>query len=364
MKLFNVRTSLAFRLGALVAALLLGQQAMAEGTRAGTSIANTANVAYDVGTIPQTVIPSNTVTFVVDRRVDFTLEPIVPALEDVSPGEQNAWVDFRLTNLSNSELDFSLLLNQVASGQPVGPGSDGANLDNIEYAVSADLESATNPDPVQTTGPQFVDELPTDQSIRIRVWGDAALTLLNGLVAGVELTATAADGGSSGIEGGAVDFTLTPTDGGIENVAADIADGNGGVEVSVDGYIVVAAQLSVVKAFSIIDDGFGGTTNPLPGAEIEYTITITNASTTAPADNVVITDALDTDLEFLPDWSGTDDMTLSVNGAAATGCTEDLLDDSCDRSGQNLTFNIVSISASGSLVVTYRVTIVDPLLTP
>jgi hypothetical protein len=73
----------------------------------------------------------------------------------------------------------------------------------------------------------------------------------------------------------------------------------------------------------------------------------------------VITDTLDTDLVFLPDQFAGDDMTL--NG---TGCTEDAGDDACERSGQDLTFNVASIPVSGSLVVVYRVTILDPATTP
>lgn len=366
MKLFGERTSLVIRLGALVAAMLLGQQAMAAGTRAGTTIDNQANVDYTVGGVDQDDIDSNTVSFVVDRRVDFLLEPIVPAtLEDVTPGEQNAWVDFRLTNLSNSELDFNLLLNQVASTTTVGPGTDDADMSNIEYAVSADLESGTNPDPVQTTGPQYVDELPPDESIRIRVWGDAATTLVNDNVAGVQLTATAAEPGAPLTEGGALSYAAAATDAGIENVAGDA--GNDGVEVSVDGFIVLSAELTITKDFEVIDDGFGGTDNPLPGAIVEYTITVNNTSTATQADNVVITDTLDGDLTFLSDWSSSpagSDMELSVNGAAATGCTEEADADGCERAGTALTFNVGTISASGSVEVTFRVTINDPATTP
>jgi uncharacterized repeat protein (TIGR01451 family) len=366
MKLLKGRMSLTFRFGALVAALLLGQQAMAAGTRAGTSIDNQANVDYTVGGVDQDDIDSNTVSFVVDRRVDFLLEPIVPAtLEDVTPGEQNAWVDFRLTNLSNSELDFNLLLDQVASTTTVGPGTDNADMDNIEYAVSTDIESATNPDPAQA-GPQYVDELPADESIRIRVWGDAATTLLNAQVAGVELTATAAEPGALLTEGAALNYTDPATDGGVENVAGDV--GNDGVEVSVDGFVVVSAELTIAKDFVVIDDGFGGTDNPLPGAIVEYTITVNNLSTVTPADNVVITDTLDLDLGFLADWSANpagSDMEISINGASpATGCTQEADTDGCEFDGSDLTFNIGTISTSGSAEVTFRVTINDPATTP
>lgn len=369
MKLVNGKTSLALRLGALVAALLLGQQAMAAGTRAGTDIDNTVNVNYEVGGIGQTAL-SDSVSFKVDRRVDYTLTLLsTPDLEPVSPGQNGVFVDFLLTNTSNSDLDFTLALAQAAGVDVDSSGTDNADMATIDYAVSADVDipsGGTDPDPVRTTGPQYIDGLLADQAIRIRVWGDAALTMLDGQIAGAELTATAVElSGTEVAPGLPLAYGGANGDLTIENVDPN---GTDGVRVAVDGFLVQAAQLSVVKAYSVIDDGFGGTVNPLPGAEVEYTITITNTSTTTAADNVVITDTLDTDLAFLPDWSTTlpagNDMELSVNGGAATGCTEDAADDSCERSGQNLTFNVASISANGSLVVTYRVTILDPAATP
>ncbi len=357
MKLFNEKTSLAFRLGAIVVAMLLGQQAIAEGTRAGTDIDNTVDVNYEVGGIGQATL-SDTVTFKVDRRVAYTLQPVAtPDLLQVSPGQDDVFVDFLLTNLSNSDLDFTLALVNMAGGSVDTLGDDTANMDNIEYAVV----TAGDPTPTQG-GEQYVDDLAVDASVRIRVWGDAALALADGQIAGLQLTSTAADlAGTSAAPGTALIYGLANGDLTVENV--DPA-GTDGVRITNDGFIVESAALTVVKAYTVVDDGFGGTVNPLPGATIEYTITITNSSATVAADNVVITDTLAANLTFVSDWSGTDDMTLSVNGALATGCTEDAADDSCERAGQALTFNGITISSSGSLIVTYRVTINDPATTP
>jgi uncharacterized repeat protein (TIGR01451 family) len=343
--------SLVLRLGALLATLLLGQQAMAVGTRADTDINNTVDVDYQVGGIDQTTL-SDTVTFKVDRRVDFTLEPVsTPDLEPVGPGQNDVFVDFLLTNLSNSDLDFTLALAQMTGGSVDGSGTDDADMTNIEYAVV----TAGDPTPTQG-GAQYVDDLAADASVRIRVWGDAALALTNGQIAGIELTATAVElAGTEVAPGAALAYGVANGDLTVENVDPDDADG---VRVSNDGFIVQSAELTVSKAYTIQGGDFGSGL-PIPGATVEYTITINNASTTASADNVVITDTLDTDLVFLPDQFAGDDMTL--NG---TGCTEDAGDDECERSGQDLTFNVASIPVSGSLVVVYRVTILDPATTP
>ena len=172
MKLLNGKIGVMLRFSAVAAALLLGQQAMAAGTVAGFDILNEAKVNYEVGSVAQ---PEETasVTFKVDRRVDFTLVPVDTNLEDVSPGEQDAWVDFTLTNTSNADLDFAFALADMTGGA-VGSGTDNVDLDNIQYAVSPDR--IADDDPAQSD-PQFVDTLLADQSIRIRVWGDANLVL-------------------------------------------------------------------------------------------------------------------------------------------------------------------------------------------
>lgn len=352
MKLSNGRIGLTFRLGAMVAALLLGQQAMAAGVAADTDIANTATVNYQVGGVDQPVINTDPAdaTFKVDRRVDFTLEPINAALEGVAPGEQDAWVDFRLTNTSNSVLDFKLALAQVAAGIGVGTGTDGADLDNIDFAVALTPESGANLDPVQGTDPRYVNDLPADESIRIRVWGDAALTLANGLVAGAQLTATAADpAGTIAAEGD----PLTESANGqntLENVFAEtgLPTDNDGIQIAIDGWIVEAAELTVAKAITDVDDGFG-TDHAIPGAIVTYTITVTNASASADATNVVITDTLDSGLVFL-------DMTL--DGVACTEAAPD--NDGCVRAGQDLTFDKATVAqGGGTMIVVIRATI-DP----
>ncbi len=354
MRLFGNRTGLALKLGATAAALLLGQQALAEGTRAGTPIANTASVDYFVNGIDQEDITAS-VTFVVDRRVSFTLAPIsTPDLEPVSPGQDDAWVDFLLTNTSNSDLDFLIALAQVTTGTGVdGSGADDADMDNIEWAVV----TATDLVPLQG-GAQIADELAADASVRIRVWGDAAVTLTDNQIAGVELTATAKEAGAAGL-GADLVYGAGNDDATIDNVDPDDADG---VRISIDGFEVESADLTVAKAYSVIDDGFGGTDNPLPGATVEYTITITNGSADIPADTVVITDTLAADLTFLANQFAGADMTL--NG---TGCTEDAPptdSDGCERSGQDLTFDVASIAGGASLVIVYRATINDPAVTP
>lgn len=343
MKFVNGRMGLACRFSAVFAALLLGQQAMAAGTKAGTEVENTATINYDVGTTAQPAIDSNTVKFVVDRRVNFTLLPLsTPDLEPVNPGENEAWVDFELTNLSNSPLDFLLAVAQVSGVDVDGQGNDTADLSDLKWAV------VTTGDPTPTQGgAQIVDELAADDSARIRVWGDAAVTLTDGLIAGVELTATAKLAGAAGLGGdltyGASDGVLT-----VENVDVDSA---GGVRVSIDGFIVESEVITVTKASAVVGGG-----PAIPGATIEYTITIVSGATSAEASNVAITDSLDTELEVVTGSFSGSDFEID-NGGAVSVCSAAVDGDDCELVASLLTFDNLTIAQGATLVVTYRVTI-------
>jgi uncharacterized repeat protein (TIGR01451 family) len=371
MKLKSKTASLMFRLVSLVAALLLGQQALAEGTEAGTSVTNTASVDYFVGGIDQTDIPSNTVTFLVDRRVNFTLVPIsTNDLEPVSPGGINYWVDFLLTNNSNSDLDFDLGLLEAASGTAVdGSGNDDADMGTLEYSISGDTVANGDPLPVRGTNTGIIDELGSDEAIRIRVWGDAALTLLNAQIAGAELTATAYEAGGVGL-GTALDWVSAPSDGVVDNVDVN---GNNGVEVAVDGFLVNAANLSVVKDYSIVDGDLGSGL-PIPGARLEYEIIVSNAAGASTATNIVVSDLIDSGLTFLTGVGGSDYVDIEYDdGSGGVDCTADDGDLDADGCSLDVAGNLVvghatnlpvSIIAGGSFTVRFQVRIPDPLLTP
>ena len=366
MKLVSGKTGLMLRLGVLVTAMLFAQQAMAEGTRAGTSIENTATVDYSVATVAQTQLPSNTVIFVVDRRVDFTLTEIGGALVNVTPGVNDNFVDFLLSNTSNSDIDFNVAFAQMSGGDVRIGQADDADMVTMDYAVSLGIFSGANPDPVRG-GLQYVDELPADESIRIRVFGDAALAMTNGQIAGVVLTVVGAEGGTSGTEGTAlVDGSGSNTDAGIENVFADDLGDN--TESAQDGFIVVSADLEVTKAYIWISDALTSGL-PIPGAIIQYTITIVNSSLVTAADPVQIGDVLDANVSFVfGGFAGGTDFEINNNGVVSQ-CTAvvDALPDDCQEVAGVITIGAagtISLADDATLTLTYQVLILDPATTP
>ncbi len=348
------------RLGALATVLLFGQQAMAEGTRVNTPIVNTASVDYEVSSVPQGTVTSDpaTATFVVDRRVDISLTlESTGDLVPVVPDGTDYFVDFRLTNLSNDDLDFTLALAEVTPSDGSididGQGGDTADMGTLDYTVGT-IGSATPP--ATRGGTQYVDNLVADEFVIIRVWGDAAITLLNRQIAGAELTATAVDGsGDAGSPGAAFSYGDPNTAGGVETVDRNGADG---IQVAIDGFIVETADISVTKSFTVLDDFLGGTL-AIPGAEVEYTVTVSNAAGAESATSVVVSDTLVGELEYV-----LNSMTIDVNAGGASACTDASDGDGCTRSGQDLTFDIASLDAGDVYVYTWRATIADPATTP
>lgn len=362
MKLVSYKVGFLFRIGALSAALLFGQQALADGTPAGTPISNTASVDYFVNGVDQDDISSNTVTFLVDRKVTFTLDLVGTELVPVTPGGDDYFVEFLLTNTSNSVLDFILGIDQ-AGVTTVRGQADTADMDDAEYAASVSPASGTNDDPAQG-GPQFVDELAADDSIRIRVWGDAATTLLNGQIAGIQLDATAAEPGTAGTQGAALVLSAADDPNLVDNVFQNPDVNDNATESETDGFIVVTADLTVDKNYTVTDTF--GTNFPLPGATVEYTIDVINASTTTPATDVEITDIIDDDVDFvLGQYSGSD--VQIDNGGTITTCTADGGDtDDCSYDAGTRTLVVgngatpITVAASTTLTITFQVVIPDP----
>jgi len=372
------KISLILRLGAMAGVLLFGQQAMAIGTAAGTVIDNNVTVGYEVNGVGQTDIPSS-VSFWVDRRVDFDLALVGTALVDVTPGETDSFFDFLLTNDSNSALDFNLLLTQLV-GTPVRADTDDANMATVDYAVSALSVNCgvpgCDPDPVRL-GPQFIDELAADDSIRIRVFGDAGLAMLNDAIAGVRLDATAAEPNTVG-EGTAL---VDTTDGDlqIDNVFAEDATGGDGIQFAEDGWRVQSADLVVTKAYAVIANDFGSG-QPIPGATVEYTITLDNSTGTQDAEDVVIDD-------ILAELGGAVTLSLNVPGAVYNGSDIAVYNngvqapcdvetngdgDGCDLDGGTSTLTVgaadlvggLTVAATEILTIRYQVVIADPDPTP
>jgi len=381
MKRETNRLSRLVRLGSITLALLFSQQAFSAGTAAGVSVANQAQVDYDVAGNVQEPILSDpggnstpglasgalATTFLVDNRVDFTLVEFgLIGATAVNPGEADAVTTFELTNTGNSSQDYALGAVNLVGGS-VNGNNDTAQMSNLRAYADTDASGDWS-----VADQIFVDELAADARTLIFVVVDAGTALSNADVGNVEVTATTRDAGAGGALG-----ALTTDDAGIADGTATIEvvfadDGLGGIgdglEVSQDGYLVSSAALTITKLSSVISDPFNLGVNPkaIPGAVVEFNITVENTGG-VDADQVRIEDVLDANLTLaLGEYGGVgSDAQIDLgSGTSVTTCSLDAGDgdgDGCGIAGSTITIDpgltVGTLATDNPAVISFRVTI-------
>lgn len=334
--------SLLARLSIVASALLLGQQALALGTDAGTPVSNQATVAYDVGGNTQTPIPSdpagnsdplagNPTVFLVDRRVDFTIVATDAVHTIVAPGDVQAFAAFTLTNDSNAIMDWDLTLLDLTSADPAVNGENDTDVVLINYTIRVANGDGGSGVPDFGADLAFVDELGEDETVVIYVFADAPVTLVNDDVDNFTLNATAADHATAMDTPLVLDPLLTQSPGAddptiIESVFANASgeDPSGNAtESESDGFIVDSAELVITKVAAVFSDPFTSG-KAVPGAIIEYTITVDNSAGDSDATDVSISDLIDSDVTLvLGAYGGAGDDIELDNGGTVTTCSAD-----------------------------------------
>jgi len=337
-------------------------------TTAGTTITNTAQVTYTVNG-QQTTTNSSTATFVVDRKVNFTLITDQASNTKVNVGQIGAVTSYKLTNTTNGTQDFLL---DTAQAVPLGAllGSPDFTMANLKVFVDSNNNGVYDPGTDIAT---YVDQLAPDASIEIFIVGDVPATG-NSNLAQVALHATVADGNAANAKGTALiatDLNLANADQTVDIVFADNdSDGTlylgdiarNGQAIAYAGYEAGARNvaLTVTKTARVISDDVNSLVNPkaLPGAVVEYCLTVNNATSGVPATNVVLTDVVPTNTTFVP---GT--LTIGAPGVLGITCTLSSLGTTTgytgayDTSTKTVTATIPTVAGSGSVAASFRVTI-------
>jgi uncharacterized repeat protein (TIGR01451 family) len=369
-----VRTGLR---AALVALVGLGwwSAASAQLTPAGTSIQTRATVNYSVGGQPQTLIESSptgntapgagagvSTTFLVDNRIDLTVAELSGNATVTSPGAAAAVLAFTVTNTGNAPQGYQLTVTEEVGTLLFG------NADNATVGL-ANLQVRVDEDPSAgdgtgngaydgTEAANFIDVLNAGASITVFVVVPSVpLTLLDGDFANVNLAAQAAvpltNGATLEVESPGPNDPTT-----VEIVFADDPVNADATESAADQLAIQSASLTVTKTQSVLDDGFGSASpRAIPGAYVEYAITIANASTTTLASAVAITDAIPANTTFQTGlYAGASDVEIA-GGAAATCIAETPADtnlDGCFRNAGNL---VVGSAALGDIATSSSVTV-------
>ncbi|PKP95280.1 MAG: hypothetical protein CVT75_02630 [Alphaproteobacteria bacterium HGW-Alphaproteobacteria-14] len=287
-------TQLLGAVSAIALVVMSSAPAWAEGTSAGSTITNNVSVIYDVGGVTQNAATASD-TFTVDRRVNVNVNFAGAAATSVSPGQQDAVIAFDVTNLSNSTVDLDL-----SAALTVGTG---ANIANFQIYRDTDGDRVLSAAELAAGPITFLDEVGEDVTLAVIVIADIGLGAGNGDDFDVTLTANAHAAGGAGLGAELVGTTGANTNG-VDTV---LFDGAGATDQANQGdfsdtgtYTVAGALVTVAKTSRIVSDPVNGSTNPkaIPGATVEYCITVSNATGAATATNIGVSDDLPFDVTY------------------------------------------------------------------
>ncbi|MDZ4186296.1 MAG: hypothetical protein U1D97_15130 [Desulfuromonadales bacterium] len=287
------KTSLKALLLSVAFAALMAQSALAAGTPACTSIANTATVNFSVGNVPDpTGASASALPFIVGNKINFTVTNEDLGDITVLPGVAGNVINFLITNTGNADQRFSVTHAEITDGStnPKSGSADNSDMDNPST-------------PTIMTG-----VLAPGGSEAVTIVADTPALPNNNDVAVYALIAQAykVDGttpeaeNSSLITYGATTCTTdivfadsdTDTDSGSARNGKDSARGS---------FIVSAsATVNVTKSSAVYSDpinGIGTGAKAIPGAVVTYTITVTNPGTSsATVTGVTIADSLNNEI--------------------------------------------------------------------
>jgi hypothetical protein len=336
-------------------AVLGANPAYAAGTTAGSTITNSVTVAFQVGGVAQTGTSASD-TLTVDRTVNLTVAEVGTTTTTVSPGQSAAVTTFTVTNSSNAVLDFALAATQQVGGTGAHSNTDTFDVTNVKIYRDANangtFESASD------TLVTYLDELAADATATVFVVSDVPLALTTGSVAAVTLTATGREGGTSGSQGAALVQTTGGNTSGMDTVFADVAGATDAARDAAhsakDDYTIYAAALTAVKTSKIISDPVNGTTNPkfIPGATIQYCIAISNASGSATATSVGITDPMPAQVTY--------DSTYGIKTNGSVDASSQCLTDGVGTgsfASNTVSGTLASVAAGETKTLLFRATI-------
>ena len=248
-------------------------------------------------------MPSNTATFLVDRKANLTVAQVGGAATFTSYGATSQVTTFTVTNTTNSTQDIQLTAaNAVVGSTTALNHTDSYGVTNIRVFVDVNNDGIYEPGTDTAT---YIDELAPDTNKTVFVVADIPATGPAGGVAGVNLVGTLAVGGTPG----ALGAVLLPTTVYDPTVVGTVfADGAGSVDAARDGkfsaeaeYDIYGVSATANKTFRVVSDPVNGTTTPqsIPGAILEYCIAVQNTGLQTIS-NVSVTDNIPTNTTYFP----------------------------------------------------------------
>lgn len=258
-------------LGTALPLLAFATPAHATGVAAGTLIENTATATYQSGTATGSVT-SNTVSLKVDELLNVAVTTL--SASPLAAGPTTVALVYSVTNSGNGPEVFNLAVDPTVSGNGFTPTIAGVAIDtnnNGTYEPGVDT---------LLSGTLATPSLSADGSVKVLVLTTLPAGAIDTKTAQVRLTATAATG--SGTPG--TSFAGKGEGGGNAIVGLSTANAN-----SLAGLIASLANVSLVKSATVADPF--GTTNPVPGATISYSLAA-KVTGTGTAKSLVVADVI------------------------------------------------------------------------
>ncbi|MBL4797182.1 MAG: DUF11 domain-containing protein [Oleispira sp.] len=305
-------------------------------------IVNKASLTYKIGTTDQLGIEVNVEnTFKVDRKVIFTLLP--PSTVPTAPIKTQQGTAYTLVNNSNAPIRFNLealneneLTEVTIGGQVIDSTSTSINPTYTYYKQDS---ASTSFDPnkstqltgnyIELTAGDFDNDSGTDQAIiyvvatpAIGENDDIFVHTLTVTAAETEASATAVNKANEdkiGFTPVAFGETISAIDESwISNEIQTVFNEKGAERSGVGAFKVTSAKLKIEKSVIIFWDPINKLDNPkaIPGAIVEYTLTVTNSGTEIASD-VIITDTLPVYFDLAVDDNIYTDDQYSIGGVAA-----------------------------------------------
>jgi uncharacterized repeat protein (TIGR01451 family) len=347
--------------GTAVVACTGTAHAQSTGTAAGTTISNTASVSYTVNGVVQST-NSTTASFVVDRKVNFSVAVDQASTTKVNMGQTGAVLRFKVTNTTNGTQDF--LLNAWQTGIIGGllTGTDDFDMTNVKIYVDSNGNGTYDPG-IDTLS--YIDELAPDASVEVFIVADTpASGSINQAVFALQVRAAA--GGQAGTQGAVLlptDLNLANADNTVDIVFADDDDDGLGVDIARNGqgwaynsYVIGARNvaLTVTKSALVLSDGVN-LLNPksLPGAVVQYCLLANNATLGTAASNVTLSDVIPANTKYVPGsvQSGTPGGTCVLVGTPIADTT------AFNAATNTVSVNLGTLNGGASQAVSFKVTI-------
>ncbi|ACL03088.1 conserved repeat domain protein [Desulfatibacillum aliphaticivorans] len=377
--------------------LLMAPAVMAEGTEAGEQVENMATITYSVGSVVQTPIESSPLgnstpgagagadtTFLVDNKIVVTVDSDVSGSQTISPLGEYTY-SFTIENVGNAPQGYNLEVTDLAAGYTSNiwvEDDDIAGLDTTNDLDRDYISSLAADDDITV---YVVITVPDTVGANSVSNGDTTTFNLVATTCTNNITAFQNETENAGTIGVGTVVEEDETVVWVSNTVQDVfGDAAGTDDIANDGMhsdsvtcVVATTSLLVTKTSLVVEDPIlgnyvAGSNYPkaIPGAYVEYTITIVNQGT-VDATNVSISDDLDQndqmtdgDIVFATDRYNTsaDDVEVTYD---ATGTPSYSYFDTTDSPNvDNATFtsyvlNVsnLTVAANTTVTVQYQVQI-------